>query len=56
MTGAQQSWTDNLAVIMVRPEFLGNLGATCRVMKNFNYCIFSAFYSSEIFTDPFMIM
>lgn len=37
MTGAQQSWTDNLAVIMVRPEFLGNLGATCRVMKNFGF-------------------
>ena len=25
----------NISIILVRPEFLGNIGSTCRVMKNF---------------------
>ncbi|MEZ4544246.1 MAG: hypothetical protein R3C24_10130 [Cyanobacteriota/Melainabacteria group bacterium] len=31
------NWTDNLSIILVRPEFLGNIGSTCRVMKNFGF-------------------
>lgn len=27
--------TENISFILVRPEFLGNIGSTCRVMKNF---------------------
>lgn len=31
------NWNENLSIILVRPEFLGNIGSTCRVMKNFGF-------------------
>lgn len=33
----EEFWTDNVSFILVRPEFLGNIGSTCRVMKNFGF-------------------
>lgn len=30
-------WTENITFILVRPEFLGNIGSTCRVIKNFGF-------------------
>ncbi|MBK9144126.1 MAG: TrmJ/YjtD family RNA methyltransferase [Candidatus Melainabacteria bacterium] len=29
--------TESISFILVRPEFLGNIGSTCRVMKNFGF-------------------
>lgn len=32
-----ETWFDNVAFILVRPEFLGNIGSAARVIKNFGF-------------------
>ncbi len=32
-----KDWHDNIIFILVRPQFLGNIGATARVLKNFGF-------------------
>lgn len=32
-----ETWFDNVAFILVRPEFVGNIGSTARVIKNFGF-------------------
>jgi rRNA methylase len=33
----EENWFDNVAFILVRPEFLGNIGSAARVIKNFGF-------------------
>lgn len=32
-----ENWQDNVSFLLVRPQFLGNIGAIARVMKNFGF-------------------